>query len=172
MSEAYPCEAGSRTDGLVCGQRSRAFLAPSANKQRPNYRFRRAWSKSVWWWTERAATRSLSFLVFLNVDPHGPTLTPANGRWVGHATAAFIELDAKGAVLGNGIVEQTVDMNLSPETYNHLMHSVLNLEKKLSLEPTAAELCVIVLDEGTGRVGSIRVPISEYQQSPQSHGVQ
>lgn len=105
---------------------------------------------------------------FLNVDPRGLTLNFANGHWTGHAIAAFIQLSAKGLPLGNGIVEQTVDMNLSPETYGRLMHSALTLQKKLVLEPNAAQLCIVAIDENTGRAGSVHIPIVKNRQIQQS----
>lgn len=96
---------------------------------------------------------------FLNVDPHALALNLVNGHWTGHVVAAFIQLDAKGAPLRNGIAEQTVDMNLTPVSYNRLMHSALKLEKQVTLERKAAQLCIVAIDENTGRAGSVHIPI-------------
>lgn len=105
---------------------------------------------------------------FLNIDPRGLVLNLVNGRWTGRATAAFIQLDAKGAALGHGIAEQTIDMNLSPETYGRLMQSALRLQKRLTLEPNAAELCIVAIDQNTGRAGSVHIPIEKNRAKQQS----
>lgn len=105
---------------------------------------------------------------FLNVDPRGLTLNFADGHWTGHAVAAFIPLDARGLPLGNGIVEQTVDMNLSPQTYRRLMQSALKLQKRLTLEPKAVQLCIVAIDESTGRAGSVHIPVVRNSQTQQS----
>lgn len=103
---------------------------------------------------------------FLNVDPRGLSLSQVNGRWKGRMMAAFIQLDAQGAVLGNGTTEQTVDMDLLPATYDQLMRDNLKLEKKFPLNPKAVQLCVIALDENAGNAGSIHIPVVQYQQKP------
>jgi VWFA-related protein len=113
----------------------------------------------------RSAVSSGSVDAFLNVDPRGIRFTQADGHWNGRVIAAFVQLDAKGAVLGNGVVEQTVNMNLSPKTYDELMHTTLKLEKKLSLDPKAAQLCLIALDENTGDAGSIHIPADKYRHN-------
>ena len=101
---------------------------------------------------------------FLNVDPRGLSFSQVNGHWKGRVMAAFIQLDARGAVLGNGVIEQTVDMDLLPATYDRLMHTALKLEKKFPLDPKAVQLCAIALDENTGNAGSIHIPVGQYQQ--------
>lgn len=103
---------------------------------------------------------------FLNVDPRGLSFSQINGHWKGRMVAAFIQLDAQGAVLGNGVIEQTVDMDLLPATYDQLMHTALKLEKKFPLDPKAVHLCVVALDENTGNAGSIHIPVAQYQQKP------
>jgi len=108
-----------------------------------------------------------SATAFLNVDPRGLALSLVNGHWKGRAIAAFIQLDAKGVPLGNGIAEQTIDMDLSPETYRSLMRSALKLQKQLTLERNAAELCIVAIDENTGRAGSVHIPIVKDRRKPQ-----
>lgn len=109
---------------------------------------------------------------FMAVDPRGLTFTLANGRWTGHMLAAFIPLDPQGAIIGGGIIEQTVDMNLLPETYKILMRDGLKLEKTLPLTPKTAALCIVALDQVSGKAGSIHIPLSKYQPKTQSPSVQ
>lgn len=99
---------------------------------------------------------------FLNIDPRGLRFNLANGHRKGRVLTAFVQLDAKGAILTDGITEQTVSMDLTPETYDRLMQTALKLDKKLLLDANAVDLCIIALDENTGMAGSLHIPLAEY----------
>lgn len=78
-----------------------------------------------------------------------------------------MHFDAKEAALGRGIAEQTIDMNLPPEIYGRPMQSALKLQRRLTLEPNAAELCIVAIDQNTGRTGSVHIPVEKNRAKQQ-----
>lgn len=98
----------------------------------------------------------------LNIDPQRITFSLVNGQRKARLMVAFVQFDEKGNMLTGGMDEQTVEMDLTPETYDRLMQTGLRLGRKLSLDPYVAQLCIVAVDGETNLAGSLHIPIIEY----------
>jgi VWFA-related protein len=81
----------------------------------------------------------------------------APGTWKGKFEIAFLQADDKGKILD--ATEKFVDMNLQPTTYKNILRSGVTLSARLPSFLDATKLSVIVLDESTGTVGSVHIPL-------------
>jgi VWFA-related protein len=88
--------------------------------------------------------------------PPGLTAS-APGTWKGKFEIAFLQADGKGKILD--ATEKFVDMNLRPTTYNNVLRNGVTLSTSLPSFPNATMLSVIVLDQSSGIVGSVHIPL-------------
>jgi VWFA-related protein len=74
---------------------------------------------------------------------------------------AFVTLDANDHVVQKTFL--ALPFKLDAQTYAQLVKAGLPLAKELIIPRNAAELRVIVYDEGNSRIGSVRVPLASTQ---------
>jgi len=78
------------------------------------------------------------------------------GRWMDKLDIFFIQRDDAGV---HAQVEgQTMGLRLKPETYQNLLPAGVPFEQVVRLKPGTASLRVLVVDENSGRMGSVTIP--------------
>ncbi|MGA8231907.1 MAG: VWA domain-containing protein [Candidatus Acidiferrales bacterium] len=97
---------------------------------------------------------SLSFLLDLSQF----AFAPLNGEWKDAVDVAFIAMDANNHILQTTVM--ALPFKVDMETYQHLLKEGFSLTKNVTVPLGAAELRVIVYDEGNSQVGSVRVPLT------------
>jgi VWFA-related protein len=78
------------------------------------------------------------------------------GRWMDKLDIFFIQRDDAG--LHPLIVGQTLALRLKFSTYQNLLQSGVPFEHFVQLQPGMASLRVVVVDENSGRIGSVTLP--------------
>jgi VWFA-related protein len=78
------------------------------------------------------------------------------GRWMDKLDIFFIQRDDAG--LHAQVEGQTLGLRLRPSTYQNLLSAGVPFERFVQLRPGMASLRVLVVDENSGRMGSITIP--------------
>jgi VWFA-related protein len=83
------------------------------------------------------------------------------GHWMDKLDIFFIQRDDAGL---RALVEgQTLGLRLKSSTYQNLLSSGVPFERFVQMKPATASLRVLVVDENTGRMGSVTIPASALQ---------
>jgi VWFA-related protein len=82
-------------------------------------------------------------------------------RWTGKLDIFFIQRDDAG--LRAQVEGQTLGLRLKSSTYQNLLSSGVPYERFVQMKPATASLRVLVVDENTGRMGSVTIPASALQ---------
>ena len=83
------------------------------------------------------------------------------GRWADKLDIFFIQRDDAG--LRAQVEGQTLGLRLKSSTYQNLLSSGIPYERFVQMKPATASLRVLVVDENTGRMGSVTIPASALQ---------
>ena len=83
-----------------------------------------------------------------------------------HAKLEFVAVawDRKNAAAGS--VSQTMDLALKPGTYQSTLEHGIPAHLELELKPGASKLRLGVLDYGSGKIGTVDVPLPLPENSP------
>jgi VWFA-related protein len=77
-------------------------------------------------------------------------------RWMDKLDIFFIQRDDAG--LRAQVEGQTLGLRLKPSTYQNLLSAGIPFEHVVQLKPGMASLRVLVVDENSGRMGSVTIP--------------
>jgi hypothetical protein len=77
-------------------------------------------------------------------------------RWMDKLDIFFIQRDDAG--LHAQVEGQTLGLRLKPSTYQSLLSAGVPFERFVQLRPGMASLRVLVVDENSGRMGSVTIP--------------
>ena len=88
-------------------------------------------------------------------------LTESAGRWMDKLDIFFIQRDDAG--LHAQVEGQTLGLRLQSATYQNLLASGLPCERIVPIKPATSSLRILVVDENTGRMGSVTIPASALQ---------
>ncbi len=102
-----------------------------------------------------ARTLSLS----VSLDAAQFQFTQANGLWSDTVEAAFIQLDDQNRVIQTSPLR--LPLALDSDTYDQLLKQGKFLPRKLPILSNATTLQVIVCDRGSGKVGSLHIPLNK-----------
>ena len=105
---------------------------------------------------------SVQVTAFIDAKPLALQLK--DGRYQGAVQIALLQQAADGRVLET--IDQTINMNLTPERYKEILARALEVKKILSPKPGAVFLRVVVFDHGSGEVGSLRGPLGWILSQP------
>ena len=94
------------------------------------------------------------------LDPRQFDFEEKNGSWNELIEFAFIQLDDMGKIIRTS--RREFPLSLDADTLQQLMAQGLSLEQDLLILPNAAQLRVIVLDGGHGKLGSLQIPLASY----------
>jgi hypothetical protein len=101
---------------------------------------------------------SVGAMVKLNILAGDLGLRQQGGRWMDKLDIFFIQRDDAG--LRAQVQGQILGLNLKPSTYQNLLPNGVPFEHFVQLKPGMASLRVLVVDENSGRMGSVTVPAS------------
>lgn len=91
-------------------------------------------------------------------------LTPeANGHTVGHFEIMFMQIGAKNKLLD--ATQKQIDANLKADEYSKMTKGGWALTVPVPVKLGAQTLCVILHDESSDAVGSVRIPLATYFDS-------
>lgn len=94
----------------------------------------------------------------LNIAGTGLSLAQQGDRYVGKLDVFFMQRD--DANRHARLAGQTINLDLKPGTYQDVLRDGVPFKQGLVLRPNLGSLRVIVLDENSGRIGSVTLPAS------------
>lgn len=90
-------------------------------------------------------------------------LQQQEGRWLDKLDIFFIQRDDAG--LHAQVQGQTLGLRLKPSTYRNLLSADVPFQRFVQLRPGMASLRVLVVDENSGRMGSVTIPAPALEPS-------
>jgi VWFA-related protein len=102
--------------------------------------------------------------VKINIAAADLGLDQRGGRWMDKLDIFFIQRDDAG--LHAQVEGQTLGLRLKSATYQNLLPTGIPFEHLVRLKPGTASLRVLVVDENSGRMGSVTIPGSALSPSP------
>lgn len=101
-----------------------------------------------------------TLLLSVSLDPRQLDFEFSGDHWNASADAAFVGLDGKNRVIES--VVRHIPYGFTPEAYEIAMEKGLSISMQLPVLENATELRVIILDNGNGKIGSVRIPLGSY----------
>jgi VWFA-related protein len=83
------------------------------------------------------------------------------GRWMDKLDIFFVQRDDVG--IRAHLDGQTLGLRLKPETYQNAIGSGIPIEHTVQMQPGMTSVRVLVVDENSGRMGSVTIPSSALQ---------
>lgn len=96
--------------------------------------------------------------VKINIATGDLGLRQQGGRWMDKLDIFFIQRDDAG--LHARVEGQTLGLRLMPATYEKLLPTGVPFEQLIGAKPGMGSLRVLVVDENSGRMGSVTLPLS------------
>ncbi|HTW47495.1 MAG TPA: VWA domain-containing protein, partial [Acidobacteriaceae bacterium] len=100
----------------------------------------------------------------LNVTGTDLEIAQDNDRWTDKLDFFFVQRD--GTDTHARVAGQTLTLNLKPGTYQEVLHDGVPFNQALNLQPTTGSVRVVVLDENSGRMGTVTIPASVLRAKP------
>ncbi len=102
--------------------------------------------------------------VRLNIAAGDLEMEQRGGRWIDKLDIFFIQRDDAGV---HAHVEgQTLGLRLKSSTYQNILPKGVPFERALEMRPGMASLRVVVVDENSGRMGSVTIPSVAMRVNP------
>jgi hypothetical protein len=108
----------------------------------------------------RAEQAERRLTVSTELDAPQFALELKSGQWQDVVDLALVQVDAQNQILQT--VRVPLDLALDQETYDQLMKEPLPVPRDLQVQPSAAELRVIVLDERNAHIGSVHISLAPF----------
>jgi VWFA-related protein len=99
----------------------------------------------------------------VTIGPEGLSLEPEGQRWKATIHIVLVQNDDQGGRYDYW--DQPLDLALRQDTYRKLLRKGLSFSQRVALNPKATSLRVIVLDEGSGNLGSLTIPVAPLKRS-------
>ena len=100
----------------------------------------------------------------LHLDLHDIQMKQENSRWTGRLQSVFFLLNDRGEVLGKN--DRTFRLLFEPAIYERTLKNGLSDSRRLRVGPDASQLCIVVRDTATGKLGSVVIPLRKYFSNP------
>ena len=97
----------------------------------------------------------------LNIATGDVALKQQDNRWVGKLDVFLVQRDDEG--LHARVTGQTMRLTLKQATYERLLQEGIPFEQFIAKPPQTGSLRMIVVDENSGRMGSVTVPSSAFK---------
>jgi VWFA-related protein len=107
---------------------------------------------------EPASARTLQLQVTL--DPKQFLLHDQDSHRQGGLDLVFLQKDSTGKFLAAD--KQHLDVNFTPKEYDFLAKAGLILQRRLGINPAAAEIRIMVRDAASGALGSVSIPVKNF----------
>jgi VWFA-related protein len=102
--------------------------------------------------------------VKLNIAASDLGMQQQAGRWMDKLDIFFIQRDDAG--LHAQVEGQTLGMRLKSSTYQNILPKGVPFEHAVQLQPGMSSLRVLVVDENSGRMGSVTIPSEAMKATP------
>jgi VWFA-related protein len=102
--------------------------------------------------------------VKLNIAAADLGMQQQAGRWMDKLDIFFIQRDDAG--LHAHLEGQTLGLRLKSSTYQNVLPKGVPFERAVQLQPGMASLRVLVVDENSGRMGSVTIPSQAMKANP------
>ena len=106
-----------------------------------------------------AANNPAAIDIALKVDHTTIGLQQDQGRWQGRLDVLFVQRDDQGNEFGG--VDDTVNLNLTPETYKKFLTEELAYHRVVARAAQAKLLRIVVRDAASGAMGSVTVALGK-----------
>ncbi len=93
----------------------------------------------------------------LNIAATDLGMAQQNGRWADKVDVFLVERD--DSTMHAKLSGKRLGLNLKPATYQQLLHDGVAFEEHVALTETSSDLRILVVDENTGRIGSVTFPV-------------
>jgi VWFA-related protein len=111
------------------------------------------------------STPAQQFLaVDLHLDLHDIHMEQINGRWTSTLQTAFLQLSSHGEIIH--AIDEVLQLTLPPAAYEQAQKDGLRNTRQIRVQPGAAQLCVVIRDPTTGKIGSLSIPLAKYLSTP------
>jgi VWFA-related protein len=104
--------------------------------------------------------------IHLNIAAADLGMEQQTGRWMDKLDIFLIQRDDAGK--RSHVDGQALVMNLKPETYRKSMSSGIPFEHSLEMQPGMSSVRIVVVDNNSGRIGSVTIPSSALQPAGQA----
>jgi hypothetical protein len=88
------------------------------------------------------------------------------GRWMDKLDIFFIQRDDAG--IHARVDGQTLGLRLKPATYQNILPTGVPFQRAVEMQKGMASLRVLVVDENSGRMGSVTIPAEALQSGSES----
>jgi hypothetical protein len=102
--------------------------------------------------------------VRVNIAASDLEMEQLGGRWTDKLDIFFIQRDDAG--LHAHLEGQTLGLKLKSSTYQNILPKGVPFERAVELRPGMASLRVLVVDENSGRMGSVTIPSLAMRVNP------
>ncbi len=102
--------------------------------------------------------------VKLNIAAGDLGMEQAGGRWMDKLDIFFIQRDDAG--IHSQLEGQTLGLRLKPSTYQNVLSLGVPFERAVEMRPGLDSLRVLVVDENSGRMGSVTLPAAQLMRTP------
>lgn len=102
--------------------------------------------------------------VKLNIAAADLGMQQQGGRWMDKLDLFFIQRDDAG--IHSQFEGDTLGLRLKPATYQSVLSAGVPFEKTVAMRTGMAALRVLVVDENSGRMGSVTIPASQLRPAP------
>jgi VWFA-related protein len=109
----------------------------------------------------KAVSTSTGTALKLNIEANDVELRQQGDRWMDRLDVFLIQRDEEG--LHAQVTGQTLSLKLKPATYAKLVQEGIPFDEALKGKQNSGAVRVIVVDENSGRMGSVTVPASVLQ---------
>ena len=106
--------------------------------------------------TAEPAGASNQWTLKLNIAATDLQMAQQGGRWMDKLDIFLVKRD--DAVQKAQVTGKTLGLRLKPETYQKALRDGIPFEEPVDATPVAGSLRVMVVDENSGRIGSVTVP--------------
>jgi VWFA-related protein len=96
----------------------------------------------------------------VHLDLHEVQMQHKGGDWTGTLQSVFLQLDSAGHVLQAD--DRTFYPAFDAATFERALQSGISDTRQVHLLPYAMELCIVVRDAATAKLGSIYLPLAQY----------
>ena len=103
-------------------------------------------------------------VLHLNIAGSDLQLAPTEGRFTGRLGIFFLQRD--NADLRGRMAGQTLSLNLTPGARQQILREGIPFNQHLDLMPSLGSLRVLVIDENSGRFGTVTLPASAWLSRP------
>lgn len=104
--------------------------------------------------------------VKVNIAAAGLGMQQEDGRWVGKLDIFLVQRGQGG--IRDRVESLTLNLRLKPDTYKRMLSDGIPFQHTLEMQSGLTSMRVLVLDENTGRVGSVTLSASALQAARQA----